>query len=216
MFCIIANIVVLSLNYEGSSKSYDMALENVNYMFTSIFLAEFLIKIIALGPQLYLDSNWNKLDFFIVISSFIEIILNFAFNTAQSFLRIGPQIVRIFRVLRITRIFKLIKRLKGLRKLIETLIVILPSILNLGSLYLLVFFIYAIVGVYLYKDVIEGKTIDEYNNFHNVFSAGITLFRMVTGENWWGFMFDCFHLPPNCVPDKTCGNGFFLFINHIN
>lgn len=213
--CIFCNIVILSLNYEGSSQNYDSTLEDINYLFTSIFILEFALKIVALGPKIYLDSNWNRLDLFIVVSSIIEIFVSFVFNTSHSFLRIGPQIIRIFRVLRVTRMFKLIKKFKGLQKLIEALILVMPSILNVGTLYLLIFFIYAIIGVFLYKDVTTGIVVDEYNNFENVFFSIVTLFRMVTGENWWIIMFDCYHLPPDCIENVNCGNGnqhlFFIF-----
>ena len=209
VFCIFSNIVILSLNYEGSSTYYDTTLENINYLFTLIFIIEFILKIIALGPKLYLDSSWNKLDLFIVVSSILEIFMSVFFNTSHNFLRIGPQIIRIFRVIRVTRVFKLIKKFKGLQRLIETLILITPSILNLGTLYLLIFFIYAIIGVFFYKGVTNGNVVDEYNNFQNVFYAIVTLFRMVTGENWWFIMFDCTRAPPGCK--DGCGNGKLSF-----
>lgn len=207
VLCIISNIITLSLNYEGSSQNYESILETINFVFTSIFICEFVIKMIALGPKVYLDSNWNKLDLFIVVSSITEIFMSVVFNTSHSFLRVGPQIIRIFRVLRVTRIFKLIKKFKGLKKLIETLILIAPVILNLGTLYLLIFFIYAIIGVFMFKDVLTGEIIDEYNNFQNVFYASVTLYRMVTGENWWIIMFDCFHTEEDCQIKSNCGNG---------
>lgn len=191
VFCILGNIVILALNYDGSSENYVSILEFINYLFTGVFLVEFLLKISAFGTSLYFQSNWNLFDLFIVISSIIEILLSNILKTSHSFLRIGPQIIRIFRVLRVTRIFKLIKKLKSLQKLIETLVLALPSILNLGLLYLLVFFIYAILGVFLFKDVNSGKVFDDYNNFQNIIYASVLLFRMVTGEGWWDFMFDC-------------------------
>lgn len=193
VFCILGNIIVLALNYDGSSKNYELILDLVNYLFTIIFSIELLLKLFAYGPSLYFECNWNKLDVFIVVISLFEIIFSRVFQSSHSFLRVGPQIMRVFRVLRVTRILKLIKKLNGLQKLIETLIVALPSILNLGGLYVLVFFIYAILGVFFFQDIGKGKAFDEYNNFNNVFFAFVLLFRMVTGENWWMFMFDCFN-----------------------
>lgn len=208
--CTVSNIIILSMNYDGSSISYRNVLENINYIFTAIFIIELILKVIAFGLKNYLDSNWNKLDLFIVISSIIDLFINLFFNNTNSFFHVGPQIIRIFRVLRVIRIFKIIKKLKGLQKLIEILISALPSLFNLWILYCLVFFIYAILGVFLFQDVKTGNFIDEYNHFQNVFAAVFTLFRMVTGENWWNFMFDCYRLPPNCEENKTCGNGNFF------
>jgi hypothetical protein len=48
----------------------------------------------------------------------------------------------------------------GLQKLIETLVFALPSLMNVGALLLLVFFIYSVLGVFLFKDIHTGDAID--------------------------------------------------------
>jgi hypothetical protein len=80
--------------------------------------------------------------------------------------------------------------MRGLQKLIKTLIYSLPSLLNIGALLFLVFFIYSVLGVFLFKSVNSGDTVTKYNNFHNFGMAMITLFRASTGENWYVIMFD--------------------------
>ena len=129
----------------------------------------------------------------------------------MSFLRVGPQIIRIFRVLRVTRVLKLVRKLQSLSKLIETLISALPSIANVGALYLLVYYIFAILGVFFYGNI-TGNVIDSYNNFQNVWYSFVTCFRMVTGENWWVIMYDCYRTDSACVPGQTCGNGLKNFV----
>ena len=62
----------------------------------------------------------------------------------------GPQIARVFRILRVSRLFKLVKSFEEMQNLIQTLILSLPSLINVGTLLLLVFFIYAILGVFLF------------------------------------------------------------------
>ncbi len=57
----------------------------------------------------------------------------------------------------------------------------------------------------MFKDVKSGKIIDNYNNFGNFGSAMLTLFRCSTGEDWGSVMFDLGRLPPDCIPDETCG-----------
>lgn len=95
----------------------------------------------------------------------------------------------------------------------------LPSLINVGSLLLLVFFIYAILGVFLFKDVTEGEVITKYANFHNFTKALVTLFRCATGEDWGIFVFDLGNNGPDCVEGKTCGASlgtsityFFTFV----
>ena len=215
MVCIVTNIVSLGLNYEGASDAYNNALENINYGFTAVFVTEFLLKVTAFGPKIYFASNWNRFDFLIVICSLAEIIITQSITGSVSFLRVGPQIVRIFRVLRVTRVLKLIKRLQSLSKLIETLISALPQIANVGTLYVLVYYIYAILGTFFYGNITTGQIVDSYNNFLNVFYAFVTCFRMVTGENWWVIMYDCY-ITTDCIPGETCGNGIFiLFLYYI-
>lgn len=207
--CIVSNIIILSMNYEGQTKDFKDNLEAINYLFTGVFILEAFLKILAMGIKKYFGSLWNIFDFFIVLTSFSEIIIDNELDKGKidlNFLRIGPQIIRIFRILRVLRAFKLIKRFKTLKKLLATLISAIPSIANIGLLYLMIFYIYAIIGVILFKDVKKGVQINDYNNFSNAGFAILLCFKMVTGENWWEFMFDCYRLYPNC-DSSNCGNG---------
>lgn len=94
------------------------------------------------------------------------------------------------RVLRVSRLLKLVKSMKSLHKIIETLIFCMPSLINVGALLLLFFFIFSVLGVFTFRDVTEGDAIDNYNNFSNFGYAMLTLFRCATGEDWALFMFD--------------------------
>ena len=82
----------------------------------------------------------------------------------------------------------------------------MPSLINVGALLLLVFFIYSVLGVFIFKDVKTGAVIDKYNNFTNFGYAMITLFRCSTGEDWFKFMFDL-NKTSECIPKETCGTG---------
>ena len=80
--------------------------------------------------------------------------------------------------------------MRGLQKLIETLLYSLPSLINISALLMLVFFIYSVLGVFLFKSVTNGLLVTKYNNFSNFGVAMLTLFRCSTGENWNLIMFD--------------------------
>ena len=45
-----------------------------NYIFTTIFIIEASLKIFVFGWA-YFKTSWNKFDFFVVISSILDIIL---------------------------------------------------------------------------------------------------------------------------------------------
>jgi hypothetical protein len=44
-----------------------MAFETINYIFTTIFILEALIKIIGQGLKSYFEDGWNLFDFVIAI-----------------------------------------------------------------------------------------------------------------------------------------------------
>jgi len=65
---------------------------------------------------------------------------------------IGNQ-TTLVRTLRILRIFRIIKRAKVLKLVVDTLIVTLPSMANIGGLLLLIVYIYAVLGVSLFGSI---------------------------------------------------------------
>lgn len=190
MVCIILNIATMAMAFEGQTVQYTEILENINLAFTSVFIMETSLKIIAYGPKGFWSSGWNQFDMFVVASSIVDLLLNALGGSTMAFLRVGPQLMRIVRVLRVTRLLKLIKSMRDLQKLIEVLVLSLPSLMNIGALLMLVFFIYSVLGVFLFSSVKHGKEVTNYNNFWNFGYAMITLFRCATGENWYVIMFD--------------------------
>ena len=54
LICIMLNIIFISLSFDTSSLDYRNFLENMNDIFTFIFLTEAILKIIALGVNGYL------------------------------------------------------------------------------------------------------------------------------------------------------------------
>jgi len=59
MISILTNIIFISLAYDNSTQVYKDFLENINYLFTFVFLIEALLKIIALGFNAYWVTGWN-------------------------------------------------------------------------------------------------------------------------------------------------------------
>jgi hypothetical protein len=67
---------------------------------------------------------------------------------------------------------------------------ILPSILNIMTLFLLALYIFACVGINLFSGTKPRQNIDEKNNFQTFSGAMLVLMRFSTGENWSDFMFE--------------------------
>jgi hypothetical protein len=92
--------------------------------------------------------------------------------------------LRILKAMRIMRVFRLIRASKNLRVLVDSLLVILPSIANVGSLIMLMFFIFAIIGMNMFSGVVHQKQITSDMNFSNFGMAFVLLIRCATGEKW--------------------------------
>ncbi|KAG7243645.1 hypothetical protein INR49_011202, partial [Caranx melampygus] len=125
--------------------------------------------------------EWNQLDLAIVLLSVMGITLEEIEISAA--LPINPTIIRIMRVLRIAR---------GTGR-----------VGNLGLLFMLLFFIYAALGVELFGELVcnedypcEGMS--RHATFENFGMAFLTLFQVSTGDNWNGIMKDTLR---ECPPD---------------
>jgi len=204
MACIVANMIQMALTYEGQSVGYTAGLDFVNYIFTAIFAIEAALKLIAQGLS-YFQNGWNKFDFFVVCASFIDILMTQMQAASFRFLRVGPQLARVLRVLRVSRLFRLLGKAKGLQALLQTITFSLPNLMNVFALLMLIFFIFSVLGVFIFGNVKEGVVLDDYMNFNNFGQAMIILLRISTGEEWNLIMYDLMHTGDDCIPDKTCG-----------
>lgn len=191
MLVIVINILQMAILYDEAPDIYVQVLEILNIIFSVIFCMEAVIKIIALTSKIYFSKAWNRFDFMVVCTSMIDIILS-SFNVQQlKMLRLGPQLIRILRVLRVSRFIRIAKSMKNLQNQISTLIYSLPAVLNVLSLLILVMFIYAVLGSFLYNGIDSGEIINEWFNFNNFGMSMLTLVRIATGEDWNRFMNDC-------------------------
>ena len=101
-------------------------------------------------------------------------------------------------------------RVSGAQLMLGTLVAALPAMVNISCMLLLLFFIWAVVGVQLFGNVRYGYELNEHTNFRNVGNAMLVLTRCVTGENWNGIMHDCAVAPPGCTPFATVKEGYWM------
>ena len=225
-FCIIASSALAACIKFGDSIQKTKNLEYCNLILSVIFTIEMILKLISLGKK-YFDDGWNRFDFVIISGTNIFAIIGL-------FVPQSGAIASFLRLLRVCRLFRLINRVKKLRTLFNTLIVSLPSIVNIGTLILLLFFIYAVIGMQLFSFIPNNEEVDEHANFRSFTSSMFLLLRFSTGENWNGFMRSiipsspgCVKYPsynpdspwclrgknyPNCTEINGCGAGLIAFV----
>ncbi|XP_026717155.1 voltage-dependent T-type calcium channel subunit alpha-1G isoform X11 [Athene cunicularia] len=200
------NVITMAMEHYQQPKILDEALKICNYIFTVIFVLESVFKLIAFGFRRFFQDRWNQLDLAIVLLSIMGITLEEIEVNAS--LPINPTIIRIMRVLRIARVLKLLKMAVGMRALLDTVMQALPQVGNLGLLFMLLFFIFAALGVELFGDLECDDThpcegLGRHATFRNFGMAFLTLFRVSTGDNWNGIMKDTLR---DCDQESTCYN----------
>jgi len=91
------------------------------------------------------------------------------------------------------------------------------ALFNVFMLLMLFFFIFAILGQFMFGDVKTGRVIDEYKNFGVFDRSFLLLFSISTGEQWNLIMYDCWRTEPDCEKGQTCGSDFaaVFFISFI-
>ncbi|XP_075297354.1 voltage-dependent T-type calcium channel subunit alpha-1G isoform X2 [Opisthocomus hoazin] len=200
------NVITMAMEHYQQPKVLDEALKICNYIFTVIFVLESVFKLVAFGFRRFFQDRWNQLDLAIVLLSIMGITLEEIEVNAS--LPINPTIIRIMRVLRIARVLKLLKMAVGMRALLDTVMQALPQVGNLGLLFMLLFFIFAALGVELFGDLECDDThpcegLGRHATFRNFGMAFLTLFRVSTGDNWNGIMKDTLR---DCDQESTCYN----------
>ncbi|KAL4477029.1 hypothetical protein ABPG72_011726 [Tetrahymena utriculariae] len=179
---------------------------DVDLFFTIFFICECLIKVIALGFILdegsYLRDNWCQLDFFIVVSSLVDISLS----------SVNLNAIKILRLLRTLRPLRLLSQNKSMKLIVTALMESIGGIANMIFVVLLIWLMFAILGlnlmqgklfycntngaalsgqynVYNYQkqqcEKLPGAFWDRYpNNSDNIGFSMVMLFVLSTFEGW--------------------------------
>ena len=148
----------------------------VNLFSSTAFLLEFAAKIFAVGPHYYYKNRWNCFDFVIMVVSWLELaVTHFEANSRTAF--------AVFRFVRIGLVLR-IARTPKLRTVFNSVLLAVPSLINISALLLLMFFIFTIVGMQLFGHVqiVGNAPLDRtHTNFQQFWPGLLTLARAATG-----------------------------------
>ena len=132
---------------ETLQSDWNKILSIIGAVLILIFSLEAIIKIVAWGfvnsEKAYLRSNWNKLDFLIVIAGSIEVILD---QFAAGKINLRP-----LRTLRTLRPLKALKTFPAMRKQISALIMSVTGLSNAILFLSVVVGIMSVIGLQLYS-----------------------------------------------------------------
>ena len=137
---IVFNVGVMMCEYEDQTQSWADMQDNANSLCLYFFTVEMFLKIIAYMPIKYLADPWSKFDVVVISLSWAAIIFEVS----------GAQAIRAMRALRIILV---LKTAKGIRSLFQTLILSIAPAINISVLVLLLYMLYAIMGMMLFGNV---------------------------------------------------------------
>lgn len=202
---VLAAVVIGFETYPGVVEEYGSILHTIDNIILGIFIVEIVLRMIAYGqkfPAFFLD-GWNLFDFSLVTINVVALIIG-----------LDGQMVVILRLIRLLRVVRLIRVLPKLRLLVSALLRSLPSMLYVAILLVMIFYIYAVAGVFLFGSNDPGQ-------FGDLQSSLLSLFRIVTLEDWTDIMYTQMYgceaypsqIPSECTQPMAMpvlGAGYFV------
>jgi voltage-gated sodium channel len=167
-------IIVVSALAIGA-KTYDLpplaeqSLIVLDKAVTLFFLTEILLRFaVCNDKKRFFRDGWNVFDTIVVMGSLIPI------DESQT--------VLLGRLLRVFRVLRLVSVIPELRFLIDSLFKAMPRMGYIALLMFIIFYIYAAIGSMLFGAIDETLWSD-------VAVSMLTLFRVVTFEDWTDIMY---------------------------
>ena len=164
-----AGILIGLETYPSLVENYYITFDILENVILIIFILEIIIKVLkeAKQPWKYFYDGWNVFDFTIVVSVFLPF---------------GGSSMAVLRLLRLLRVLRLVKTLPKLQLLVNALMKTITSMGYITLLLLLLFYIYAVAGVTFFNS-------NDPIHFRDIQTAMLSLFRVVTLEDWTDIMY---------------------------
>ena len=171
----ILGVIVLAAVLVGIETSpsmvaeYGTLLHRLDELVLWIFAVEAAVKILSGGSRWhrYFADPWNVFDFLIVVICFMPI---------------DSQYAAVLRLARVLRAMRLITAVPKLQLLVGSLLKSIPSLAYVGMLLGVLFYIYAVMGVFMFGA-------NDPVHFYDLSTSLLTLFRVVTLEDWTDVMY---------------------------
>ena len=193
-------IVVIALTMLFSSHggvAKHLHVQPYEIAFVSFYGTDVMLKLIGLGVSNYFRNGWNIFDFIVTMISFAGVLGEFHDHSFYC--------VIIIRILRLFRLFKVKKRY---RDAFETINLLVPLFFSACLVIGVIYYFFSIIGMEIFgnynlKHCCINTTVEQYfnyipsskfnsyyyyNNFDNIFVAGVTLFELTVVNNWYIIM----------------------------
>jgi len=170
---LLAGVVVGVQTFKAFAGEHAIVLNTLDSFILGVFVIEAVIKILAEGnrPQNYFKNPWNVFDFIIVVACLLGPVIH-----------LGADFLPVLRLARILRVLRLVSAIPKLQLLVSCLLRSLPSMFYVSILLFLLFYIYGTMAVFLFAE-------NDPIHFRNLQTSILSLFRVVTLEDWTDVMY---------------------------
>ncbi|XP_030051782.1 two pore calcium channel protein 1 isoform X2 [Microcaecilia unicolor] len=199
---ILVNAIFIALDERNPLISY------AEWVFLTLYISEILLKLYTYEPRTFFAKNqfWNWFDTLIIIAALIATLVNAGLKSASQYN--SQQVLDIVFILRVLRLIRIVDSIQRFRVIINTLINIVPTMLTFGGLILAIYYVFAIIGIEIFKGKIqffEENSTAPYsqecgnpalkdsafskskyckNNFNHIASSFIVLVELTVVNQW--------------------------------
>ena len=202
---LLSGVVVGLDSYPKISEEYGTILHSLDSIILGLFVFEIVLKLISFTPRVhdFFKDGWNIFDFIIV---------------SACFLPFDGQSVIVLRLLRVLRVVRLVGTIQELKLIVNTLLKSIPSLGYIGVLLFILFYIYACLGTFLFRE-------NDPIHFESLHISLLSLFRVATLEDWTDIMYTAIYGCQNygySGMEELCKNsnafpflGWFYFVSFV-
>lgn len=189
MSLVLANAIVMAMDGNLFTPEIYVNISISNYVFNSIFIAEFIIKLIGLGPVVYFSDAFTYLDLVIIAFAILDMITPASATDneigASKSLASQLSFLRVFRIFRVLRLTKILRRLKSMRLIIVSIKKSLADVTYIVLILIMFLLIFQLLGMSLLCGNIR------YQSFLYAF---YTTFQILSSENWNSVFYEVYPL----------------------
>ncbi|XP_074787230.1 voltage-dependent L-type calcium channel subunit alpha-1F isoform X2 [Athene noctua] len=184
LLLVFLNTLTIASEHHGQPPWLTQTQAYANKALLSLFAAEMMLKLYALGPACYFASFFNRFDCFVVCGGVLETVL-----VEQGAME--PLGISVLRCVRLLRVFKVTRHWASLSNLVGSLLNSMKSIASLLLLLFLFIIIFALLGMQLFGGRFSfDETQTKRSTFDTFPQALLTVFQILTGEDWNAVMYD--------------------------
>jgi len=138
-------------------------------LFLALFNLEIVLKLYTYGFKEFFSRYWNIFDFLVISAATFALIIETSYESLQS----SQSVLDFLMVLRVLRLVKIMGQIKRFQVIIGTVMQIGPAMSTYGAIMFVLYYIYAIMGMELFGNLI--KTEGSYPSTNSNMSEGENL-----------------------------------------